>query len=200
MDTIRKPDGFESQKIIVLPDHIMKEVARHPLVEPLYVTDIGYFPRALHHYRERPEALRVHLNLLRGGEGWYRLNGGKTYSLLKGQAVVIPPDTPHEYASSEFHPWSIYWWHMKGTHAGLLFEGFTGEAEPAIVPVDQSGSIVELFQESYESAAKGYTLNHIIHVSRLAGHLAAVIRLARLQPRGGNTSTTSMTWNRRFGS
>ena len=25
MDTIRKPDGFESQKIIVLPDHIMKE-------------------------------------------------------------------------------------------------------------------------------------------------------------------------------
>ena len=98
---------------------------------------------------------RVHLNLLRGGEGWYRLNGGKTYSLLKGQAVVIPPDTPHEYASSEFHPWSIYWWHMKGTHAGLLFEGFTGEAEPAIVPVDQSGSIVELFQESYEPLQKG---------------------------------------------
>lgn len=186
MDTIRKSDGFESQKIIVLPDHIMKEAARHPLVEPLHVTDIGYFPRALHHYRERPEGSGAYILIYCvEGEGWYRLNGGKTHSLLKGQAVVIPPDTPHEYASSEFHPWSIYWWHMKGTHAGLLFEGFTDAAEPAIVPVDQSRSIVELFQESYELLQKGYTLNHIIHVSQLAGHLAAVIRLARLQPQRG---------------
>ena len=27
---------------------------RHPLVRPFYPTDIGWFPNALHHYRDRP--------------------------------------------------------------------------------------------------------------------------------------------------
>ncbi|ANA78543.1 AraC family transcriptional regulator [Paenibacillus glucanolyticus] len=186
MDTLRKPDGFQSQKIIVLPDRIMQEAARHPLVQPLHVTDIGYFPRALHHYRERPEGSGAYIVMYCvEGEGWCRMNGHKVVRLLKGQVVVIPPGTPHAYASSEQHPWSIYWWHMKGQSAGDYYEGFSDAAEPAVIPVDQSRRMVELFQESYDLLQKGYTLNHIIHVSQLAGHLAAIIRLARLQPQHG---------------
>ncbi|GAE06901.1 transcriptional regulator, AraC family [Paenibacillus sp. JCM 10914] len=165
----------------------MKEAAQHPLVHPLHVTDIGYFPRALHHYRERPEGSGAYIVMYCvEGEGWYRLNGNKTYRLLKGQVVVIPPGTPHEYASAENHPWSIYWWHMKGAHAEVFFEGYSDTAEPTVIAVDKSRQIVELFQESYDLLQKGYTLNHIIHVAQLTGHLAAILRLAQLQPQRGH--------------
>ncbi|WP_230875587.1 AraC family transcriptional regulator [Paenibacillus campinasensis] len=161
----------------------MNEAASHPLVRPLYVTDIGYFPHALHHYRERPEGPKAFLVIYCiEGEGWYQLEGSKPYPLRKGQVAVIPPEVPHAYASSEANPWSIYWWHMNGEYAHSHYEGFLASAEAARIPVESSRRIVELFEESYTLLQRGYTLHHIIHVSQLAGHLASILRLSRLQP------------------
>src|SRR5690242_5324557 len=55
MQTIRKADGFEAEKLIVFPDALLEDISQHLLVKPIYVTDIGFFPRAQYHYRERPE-------------------------------------------------------------------------------------------------------------------------------------------------
>ncbi|MWV47223.1 helix-turn-helix domain-containing protein [Paenibacillus sp. HJL G12] len=188
MDTIRKTDGFQSEKLIVLPDHIMKEASEHPLVRPLYVTDTGYFPRALHHYRERPAGSEAYIMIYcMEGEGWYRLNGGRKQEVLQGQAVVIPAHTPHEYASSEEHPWSIYWWHMKGEHVQAFFEGFGSDAGPVSLPLEKARQLGELFHEGYALLEQGYTLSHIIYVSQLAGHLAAILRHSRLQPQTGGS-------------
>ncbi|GIO56619.1 hypothetical protein J21TS7_49370 [Paenibacillus cineris] len=266
MEKIRKPDGFKSEKLIVLPDHILMEASSHPLVRPLYVTDTGYFPRALHHYRERPEGSEAVIVIFcMEGEGWYRLGSGRAQPVGQGQAIVIPARTPHAYGSSEEHPWSIYWWHFKGEQTEAFFEGFgTGpgpghesghepghesghgpEAEeastdvsgsdewnnigagagtagglsgvktalgvgasgasdsgdltespsrpvktaaaslPVTLPPDKARQLTELFQEGYALLEQGYTLNHIIYVSQLAHHLAAILRLCRLQPQDG---------------
>ncbi|MNO27123.1 HTH-type transcriptional activator Btr [compost metagenome] len=172
-----------SQKLIVLPDHIMNEYALHPLIQPLHITDIGYFPLARHHYRERPEGSAAYIVIYCiEGEGWYRLGSQKTQVLHKGSAVIIPPGTAHEYASSEAHPWSIYWFHMKGEHASDFFPGLGQQEEPIPVPVGKSHKIVELFDECYELLQRGYSLNHIIYVSQLACHLAAILRFSQLQP------------------
>lgn len=161
----------------------MKEYAQHPLIRPLHITDIGYFPHALHHYRERPAGSEAYIVIYCiEGEGWYRLDDHKTQVLQKGSAVVIPAQMAHEYASSEEHPWSIYWWHMKGENAADFFPGAIGHTEPIPVPVEKSLKIVELFDECYELLQKGYSLNHIIYVSQLACHLAAILRFSQLQP------------------
>lgn len=50
MQTIRKADGFEAQKLLVLPDKLLEDISCRPLIKPLYVTDIGFFPSARFHY------------------------------------------------------------------------------------------------------------------------------------------------------
>lgn len=183
MEPIRIQEGFNAQKLIVLPDDIMKEYAQHPLIRPLYITDIGYFPMALHHYRERPEGSAAYIVIYcTGGEGWYRVHNRKRQLLQKGYAVVIPAGMAHEYASSSEHPWSIYWWHMRGAHVADFFSSAAENSEPIPVPVEKSLKIVELFDECYELLQKGYTLNHIIYVSQLASHLAAILSFSQLQP------------------
>lgn len=39
---IRKPDGFESQKLFVQPDYMLKELKNSALTCPLFVSDIGF--------------------------------------------------------------------------------------------------------------------------------------------------------------
>ncbi|OZB94490.1 hypothetical protein CJP46_19655 [Paenibacillus sp. XY044] len=56
---------------------------------------------------------------------------------------------------------------------------------PVTLPPDKTRQLTELFQEGYALLEQGYTLNHIIYVSQLAHHLAAILRLCRLQPQDG---------------
>jgi len=183
MENIQIQEGFRSQKLIVLPDHIMNEYAQHPLIRPLHITDIGYFPLALHHYRERSEGSQAYIIIYCiDGEGWYRVADNKRQVLYKGSAVVIPAGIAHEYASSTEHPWTIYWWHMRGENASHFFSATDSTCAPIPVPVEKSLKLVELFDECYELLLRGYSLNHIIYVSQLACHLAAILNFARLQP------------------
>ena len=54
---IRQKDGFEGERAIVIPIYSVQEMEVHPLASVLHITDIGYYPRALHHYRERNEPI-----------------------------------------------------------------------------------------------------------------------------------------------
>ncbi|MEK8128895.1 AraC family transcriptional regulator [Paenibacillus filicis] len=180
---LRKPDGFRSERLIVLPAHICDEAAQHPLVRPIYVTDTGYYPRALHHYMERPQGIEVQILICcMEGEGWYLLDGGRKHTLQQGQAILLPAGIPHAYGSSEDHPWSIYWWHMKGEQVEAYFGDLGPGDEAVTLTLEKTRQVAELFQEGYELLEQGYTLNHMIYVSQVAGHLAAILRNARLQP------------------
>jgi AraC-like DNA-binding protein len=188
MDHIKKTDGFMSQKLIVLPEQIIAEYATHPLIRSLYITDIGFFPHALHHYRERPSGGHAHIVIYCiAGEGWVRLNDQKKQLMHKGSLIVIPAHMPHEYASSESHPWTIYWFHMRGENTTAFFAGIDQHATTTLVSVEKSAKIIELFHECYHLLEKGYSLNRIIYVSQLACYLAALIRFSQQQPQ--------MAWN-----
>ena len=50
-----KRDGFRGEKMIVLPTESFQDYVEHPLVRRLYLTDVGIFPRAEYHFRERKD-------------------------------------------------------------------------------------------------------------------------------------------------
>lgn len=50
---IELKDGFQGEQILVLPKLIVDAMEADPLLSRLHITDIGYFPKALHHRRER---------------------------------------------------------------------------------------------------------------------------------------------------
>jgi hypothetical protein len=53
----KRKDGFMGERSIVLRPEIVELEARDPLASSLYVTDIGFYPSALYHYRERTEPI-----------------------------------------------------------------------------------------------------------------------------------------------
>ncbi len=176
----RRSEDRDSQelKLLALPVHMMDEYASHPLVRPLHITDIGCFPKARNHYWRRAEGIEAYVIMYcTEGYGWVRLDGERRHEVRKGEITVIPAGSPHEYGSSEESPWTIYWFHMKGEHASSFF-GPERSAEPFPIPVERSAAIIGLFDECYEFLRQGHSLEHVIYASQLAGHLAAMIRLA----------------------
>lgn len=75
---IKRKDGFSGERALVVPHSIIEEMEKHPLMAPLHITDIGYYPKAEYHYRERREPITQYILIYNvEGRGWYQLDGQK---------------------------------------------------------------------------------------------------------------------------
>lgn len=120
MKTIRKADGFKNEYLYVVPDSFLEMARRDELFSSLKVTDIGYFPRAQYHFRQRPKGCGSAILLCcDDGKGVVAQNGGTPKALEAGQAVLIPPNTPHWYSARDDDPWSIFWMHVEDATTGV---------------------------------------------------------------------------------
>ena len=54
---IKRKDGFSGERVLVLPQPIIREMEEDPISSILHITDIGYYPKAWHHFRERQEPI-----------------------------------------------------------------------------------------------------------------------------------------------
>ena len=116
-------DGFTGERSIVLPPMTLEAEREDPLVSSLYITDIGYYPHADGHYRQRPEGCKEYVLIYcMGGKGWYE-TGGCRYEVGGGQYFILPPRVPHAYGADRECPWTIYWLHFTGQHADIYSEG-----------------------------------------------------------------------------
>lgn len=58
---IKRKDGFSGERALVVPHSIIEEMEKNPLMAPLHITDIGYYPKAEYHYRERREPITQYI-------------------------------------------------------------------------------------------------------------------------------------------
>ena len=114
---LRLKDGFRGERAVVLPLACTRQLSVHPLGRGLYFTDIGYYPDAAHHHRERREPLSQYVLIYCvSGKGWFEIDGNRM-ELNPDTYVILPPGLPHSYGASDEEPWTIYWLHFCGTHA-----------------------------------------------------------------------------------
>ncbi len=179
MQAIRKADGFEDQKLIVFPAAFLEVVSRHPLAKSVYVTDIGFFPHAQYHYRERPNGCNTAIFIYCiEGKGWVVLDNKKEIIISENTLLVIPPHTPHIYGAAEGNPWSIYWFHLSGESISEFIKIFNMHNSSLHIPASQAVRIIELFEQCYETLLyKGYVLKQYIYVSQTMGHLLGIFTL-----------------------
>ena len=86
----KKQDGFKDEQYIVIPTEAFSTFAQHPLVKGLYLTDVGFFPHALHHYRERRDGADEWILLYcTEGEGYVQLDG-RIYTVRPGRRSASP--------------------------------------------------------------------------------------------------------------
>lgn len=119
-NTIR--EGFIGQKIISHPKSIIDIIKNNQISKTFYISELGYYPKAHHHYRFRKKGANQYIFIYcTKGRGEIILNDTKT-QITPNQFFIIPKNTMHEYKADETDPWSIYWLHFKGTLAPLLYE------------------------------------------------------------------------------
>lgn len=117
-------EGFMGQKMVVLPKDIRESIKKNPLINKLYITDIGYYPRAGNHFRRRNQGAEEYILIYcLEGDGWIKLNR-KTHYVTPNSYFIIPAETPHEYGSEIQDHWSIYWVHFTGPSAEALFRKY----------------------------------------------------------------------------
>ena len=73
-------EGFAGQEMFVIPRPVLAHARRHPLVRGLFPTDIGWYPKARYHYRDRLKgAPEDHLMMCMDGHGFVVVNDKKTH-------------------------------------------------------------------------------------------------------------------------
>ena len=115
----KQKDGFLGEQALVLPPAIVQRMKTDPATSILYITDIGYYPKAYNHFRERETPIDQYVFIYcTEGRGWFSLDGQK-HPVVPNQYFILPAGLPHAYGADEKEPWTIYWIHFGGTLAPL---------------------------------------------------------------------------------
>ena len=170
---MRKEDGFPGQISFVIPERILALVKDNPLIADSYITDIGYYPQARHHFRERPSGSNQHILIYCiEGQGEIMLNES-AYSLPADHFFIIPAGMPHAYRSDESNPWSIYWIHFSGNKAGN-YSRFACQPQP--IERSKTSRIserIDLFSEIFRNLDRGFSIETLEYVNLCLPHLLA---------------------------
>lgn len=171
--SIRKKDGFNGQKAIVLPRPVVKICEAHPLIKNLHITDIGFYPKAQFHYRERDNGSRQHILIYcADGFGWANIHSRKM-KVKQGEYFIIPRDTKHQYGADTSHPWSIYWVHFKGESTDALESVIKNDKDGYLKAVSHSDSRLALFNNIYHTLETGYSIDNLVYVNLMLWSLVS---------------------------
>lgn len=178
----QKGEGFPGQRIVVLPRGVLAQARKQPLLRGLLPTDIGYFPKARSHLRERPQgadqAIFIHCTR---GIGWCEM-GGVRHAVGCGDVLVIPPGTPHIYGADENRPWSIHWFHAQGELLDDFLRELKITIEQPAYHVGDSAHFLRLFEEVLDTLEHGYTTRQLVSAAQALAHLMAVLIQERTAP------------------
>ncbi|MBD5303877.1 MAG: helix-turn-helix domain-containing protein [Bacteroides sp.] len=172
-------DGFQGQRAFVLPPATIKELRENPLSATLHFTDIGYYPHASHHFRERPQGAAEHIFIYcTRGRGWFSV-GDTTFPVGADSYFIIPADTPHAYGAAEDDPWSIYWIHFSGSLSSLYLPKRTAPVEIKPGALSRIADRLGLFEEMINTIARGYEMDNLMYACSVFHHFLGSLSYLR---------------------
>lgn len=171
---IRKKEGFKGQRAIVLPKKVITvQCMANSVINQAYITDIGYYPKAVNHYRRRAQGIDQNILIYCvEGRGWLEIAGQKV-TITAGNFFIIPPGTPHTYGSEETAAWTIYWMHIRGVRADAICSAIISKVKGFRGIVNYSEQRIALHNEMYASLERGYSSEHVIYANMCLSHYLA---------------------------
>lgn len=171
----QKGEGFPGQRIVVLPRSVIAHARENPLLRGLLPTDVGYFPHASGHLRERPEGVdqTIFIYCVQGA-GWCEMNG-RRFSLGAGELLVIPPNTPHVYAAEAKRAWTIHWFHATGNFLPAYLVELNASLDGPVIYLGDETQLLALHEEVLDVMEHGYMPVHLLQASHALGHLISVM-------------------------
>ena len=180
----KKRDGFAGELLISIPQNVLAGAIQKGQILPhqLYVSHIGYFPKALYHYCQRPQGCVDNiLFYCVQGKGYYTLDG-HTFTLNPNQYVIVPAtDKPLVYWSDTEDPWSIYWVHFTSDALQAFNRAYhiVPEQGPQYIPHNEKG--IRIWEEMYENLSRGYSPENLMNTNLCPYHLIATFVFSQQQ-------------------
>lgn len=173
---IKLRDGFSGERALVLPQFAIREMESDPISSMLHITDIGYYPKAHHHFRERTEPITQYVFIYCvEGAGWFKV-GGQRYAVSANQYFILPAGVPHAYGADEDNPWTIYWIHFKGKLAPHFANK---EQKPIEIRPGLNSRIsdrIEMFEEIFRTLEMGYSHENLLYACSIFNHYLGTLR------------------------
>jgi len=163
---IRKREGFKGQKAIILPQAVLHELRANAITKLLYITDMGFYPNAHYHYRERSAGSDQHILIYcTEGKGWIETNMGRI-KVVQDQFFIIPAKIPHKYGANNLDPWTIYWIHFKGDlAASFVRENISLISIGPAENIMRNDRRIRIFEEIYQNLSMGYSMENLEYAS-----------------------------------
>jgi AraC-like DNA-binding protein len=179
---LRVREGFPGERLVILPREIAARCRRLPVVQDLYVTDIGHFPSARFHYvqRSKPVVSTILIYCTDGG-GWCRIRG-RRWRVRRGDALFLPAGTPHAYGAERSAPWSILWVHFTGERMAKYTQALDVSPDRPVVHVPDSARMVQAFEELYRYVGHGYTDADLLGLSTELTRFLGLFKVGRRAP------------------
>lgn len=172
----RQKDGFKGERSLVMPKMITDILEKDAFCKYLYVTDIGFYPHAVNHFRERKTPINEFILLYCiDGKGWYNLNGVKR-EISTNQFVIIPANVPHSYGAAHLEPWSIYWMHFKGIMADDVAKGLSVPRNIDVASNSRINDRLALFEEIFHTLKSGFEIEKLHYAHSALHHFFGSIR------------------------
>lgn len=145
-ELLKKKDGFSGEHVCVLPSYLKHVLEKSRLCKNLFLTDIGLYPAARYHNRERPQGCEQFILIYcLSGAGWFSVLG-KRYPVKPNQFFILPPRIGHKYGADPRDPWTIHWVHFTGELAADYFYHLIGKNsfEPrTVIPSEERNQLFE---------------------------------------------------------
>ena len=154
---MRKKEGFEGEHAIIIPPKIIKQYRDKPITKEFYITDIGYYPKAKHHYRDRPEGAEENILIhCIEGRGIAIIND-RAFEIHPNDFLIIPSSIKHTYHADAGSPWTIYWAHFSGLQSSAISERLYEKMLAQQNKVMYNEKHLDLFNNIYSTLQQGYS-------------------------------------------
>ncbi|WP_212005458.1 AraC family transcriptional regulator [Chitinophaga sp. HK235] len=163
---IRKREGFQGQRAIVIPRNILLErCAADPVMKTMYITDIGYYPKAQFHYCKRLNGAPEHILIYcQEGRGSIRLKKSE-YPIKAGDCFLIPREWAHAYHAHDTDPWTIYWAHFAGHTADAIVHTAIQQLNGHQTFLLHANERIALFDSIYQQLERGYRTENLLYAN-----------------------------------
>jgi len=162
----------------VFPDGFLSTIKSNRLFDFLMITEIGYFPYAKYHFRQRPKGCETAILIYCcAGKGYYSINEGPRCEVLSGQVIFIPSNTPHLYGADDNTPWSIYWVHLKGSFFQPYYKMVSSHI-PVMISKIIGDKLREIFHQCFSFLERTYHDEEYFYLCQLIGSILALVSCA----------------------
>lgn len=172
-------DGFKGERMINFPSYAIEQLMNDELGQELYLSNIGYLPKAEYHYckKESTHAIDYVLVYCVKGEGWLEYNN-KKLKVAEDQFFILPKGAPYAYGSSKGNPWSIYRISFNGKKAGYFSKGFDLPQNMLYSSQSRFKNKIDLLEEIFDTLQNENGIEQMLYATSVFFHFLGTIRCA----------------------